>query len=426
MTRRHGVIALIVGLLLAAAWPLAPAGAQEPATDPDAVWIDEVFGLFLGRAATEPEHARWGPTVELGHRHALTRSLSVSDEWAGVRIDDLYRTVLGRPADAGGRTFWVGHVAAGATLEQVAAHLFGSDEYFAGSGSTSGGFVDRLYVDLLGRTADPAGRSHWVDRIDAGTPRSEIAGGFHASIESRRSRVIALFDVVLERDPDREGRRYWEDQLRHLGDVRLAAFLASSAEHYTRTTGATAPPQPAQPARGTGTGFQTYASIGPVLLTHIAAATELVGFHQAQHRGSQQQVVVPSGVPTLTMSSRYRGTGARSAADIVVPPDAEIRSPVTGTVTRAETYALYCRYSDDRVFIEPDGRPGWEVAVLHIDGAQVRAGDRVVAGLTTLAPRATVLPFDSQVDRYGASPPWPHVHVEVVDLSIPDDPSGGC
>jgi hypothetical protein len=105
----------------------------------------------------------------------------------------------------------------------------------------------------------------------------------------------------------------------------------------------------------------------------------------------------------------------------------EVRAPVTGTVLRSGTYVLYCDHRDDYAVIEPDERPGWEVKILHIDGVLVRRGDRVVAGETVIAPRPTRLPFESQVDEFTAPPPWPHVHIEVVDPSIPDRPNGpGC
>ena len=65
--------------------------------------------------------------------------------------------------------------------------------------------------------------------------------------------------------------------------------------------------------------------------------------------------------------------------------------------------------------------------MLHIDGVAVRSGARVRAGETVLAPRATRLPLESQVEKTAARPAWPHVHIEVIDPSIPDLPSGrGC
>jgi len=170
-----------------------------------------------------------------------------------------------------------------------------------------------------------------------------------------------------------------------------------------------------------------YATTGSVVLHHVSNVVERVGFHQSGHDGAQQQVAVPGAARPVTLEDRDRDTGPHGAADIVVPPDHEIRVPVTGTVIRSGAYTLYCDYRDDYAVIEPDAHPGWEVKVLHIDGVAVRKGQRVEAGVTVVAPRATILPFPSQVDDHTSRPAWPHVHVEVVDPSVPDRPTGpGC
>lgn len=98
---------------------------------------------------------------------------------------------------------------------------------------------------------------------------------------------------------------------------------------------------------------------------------------------------------------------------------------MTGRVVRAGTYKLYCNHVDQYVVVEPDARPGWEVKVLHFEGLAVRPGDRVQAGVTVVGSRARVLPFASQIDAHTVAPHWPHVHVEVVDPSVPDRLSGG-
>jgi hypothetical protein len=129
------------------------------------------------------------------------------------------------------------------------------------------------------------------------------------------------------------------------------------------------------------------------------------------------------------MESRERLTSSRTAADIVVDPAAEIRSPVTGVVKRAGTYTLYCDYKDNYAVFSPDAHPAWEVKILHFVGLQVRAGQRVTAGVTPVGSHARKLPFESQVDELATVlPAWPHVHVEVVDPSIKDipTPGGGC
>lgn len=169
-----------------------------------------------------------------------------------------------------------------------------------------------------------------------------------------------------------------------------------------------------------------YASVGPVQLTHPADRVEAIGFHQSGHDGAQMQTALPSARRWFVMGDRERDTGATGAADIVVEPGRQIRVPVTGTVIRAGTYTLYCDEVDQYAVIEPDARPGWEVKVLHIEGLSVRKGQHVEAGVTPVAAHARVLPFASQVEEDTGLPAWPHVHVEVVDPSIPDRPGEPC
>jgi hypothetical protein len=160
-----------------------------------------------------------------------------------------------------------------------------------------------------------------------------------------------------------------------------------------------------------------------------STGVELIAWHQSNNEGARNTTAVGDAVPFVVMEGRGRLSGARSAADVVVSPGVDIVAPVTGRVVRSGTYTLYCRYSDDYLVVEPDGHPGIEVKMLHIDGVRVRAGERVVAGVTVVAGGPTPLPFASQVDDLSHWRDWPHTHVEVVDTSIPDRPnpgSGGC
>ena len=217
------------------------------------------------------------------------------------------------------------------------------------------------------------------------------------------------------------------------GPPPAAAPDAAPAAPSTAARAPTAPPTtPTSPPRVRAvrqSGWSTFATVGGVSLTHPAGRIERVGFHESSHDGARQLDPAPTAIAPVTLESRQRGTAARTAADIVVDPAVEIRSPVTGRVKRAGRYVLYCKHSDDYVVVEPDARPGWEVKIIHIDGERVSPGDRVVAGRTVIAGRATQLPFESQVDDLRtADPAWPHVHIEVVDLAIPDRPTpgGGC
>ena len=72
------------------------------------------------------------------------------------------------------------------------------------------------------------------------------------------------------------------------------------------------------------------------------------------------------------MESRGRGTGSRTSADIAVDPEAEIRSPVTGTVIRAGTYP---GQDED---IRAVGGPNLLVASPHLPVETLLALDRAV------------------------------------------------
>lgn len=219
-----------------------------------------------------------------------------------------------------------------------------------------------------------------------------------------------------------------------IAGVSLAGCASASGEQTDRldttTTTAAVPTTTTTPTRVVSEQTWTpFAAVGGITLHHPSARVERVGFHQSNHEGARNLEPLPTAVEPVVLEDRERLTGPRSAADIVVDPDVEIRSPVTGTVKRAGTYVLYCEHSDDYAVIAPDANPAWEVKLLHIDGVSVRSGDRVVAGETVIAGGPTQLPFESQVDELApVAPAWPHVHLEVVDPSIPNIPSpgGGC
>jgi hypothetical protein len=178
----------------------------------------------------------------------------------------------------------------------------------------------------------------------------------------------------------------------------------------------------------TDTGYLPLGRADSIPLVLPVGRVEFIGFHEASHPGAAGINAAGTGVDMVTMDSRSRGTHERSAADIVVPPGEIVVSPATGTVIAANEYVLYCVHQDKLVYIEPDGFPGWVVRVFHVEGDLPAVGTRVVGGVTKIADSARMLPFESQVDELTAEPSWPHVHVEVVDTSVPDTrpPGPGC
>ena len=123
------------------------------------------------------------------------------------------------------------------------------------------------------------------------------------------------------------------------------------------------------------------------------------------------------GIGYHVLSSRGRPRPATSAVDIVLPPEATVVAPVTGTVVEARDYALYGSTRDWRVVIEPADRPDLHVVLIHLHRPAVEVGDEISAGRTPIAA-ARQLTFTSQVD-YVTEQRLPHVHLEVKAATAP-------
>ena len=198
------------------------------------------------RAAYVDFLRRWPSTGELDHwttrvlsptqRTYLIRALAYSDEWIGALVDHYYEVALGRPADADGKKHWIGIIRRGEMAPaEVAAQFYASSEYFVRSGSKLTPWVDDLYVQLLRRTADTAGLTHWVD-IARYYGRPTVTNPFYDSLETLRVRVDDVYLALLGRRADASGRDHWAGVLsRTKNDVRLAMSLATSGEYYQRT-----------------------------------------------------------------------------------------------------------------------------------------------------------------------------------------------
>ncbi len=196
--------------------------------------------------------------------------------------------------------------------------------------------------------------------------------------------------------------------------------------------------QPASELAPAAPSVPTLARVGDLEVVLPSPDVLLVGYHEASRPGAlalhpvgnglsnhnTTRITLPAdedgGADYHVMSSRGRVLPPTSAVDIVMRDDDPVRAPVDGVVTEVRPYLLYGQHDDTRIEIRPDDAPHLRVVLIHVDGVQVAAGDRLRAGDTVLAASANRFPFASHVDRY-LDQRWPHVHLEVKDPSIAED-----
>ncbi|MCL5887478.1 MAG: M23 family metallopeptidase [Actinobacteria bacterium] len=126
----------------------------------------------------------------------------------------------------------------------------------------------------------------------------------------------------------------------------------------------------------------------------------------------------------LRMWRTNRRGPPNTAVDIGAAPGTTVLAPVTGRVVAIQPYRLYDAHDDHEIHIEPAGRPGVNVVLIHIADPQVSVGDSVVGGQTPIAKvRLLSNVIDHQLGDYTACG-GDHVHIQVNAVSSPGDTPG--
>ncbi|MGB0501342.1 MAG: hypothetical protein ACPGNP_09150, partial [Acidimicrobiales bacterium] len=120
----------------------------------------------------------------------------------------------------------------------------------------------------------------------------------------------------------------------------------STSTTTTTTSTTTTTAAPTIPLEYHDIGYAVFALAGDLEVRMPVSRYETVGFHESGHDGAFQLEVVDLDDWT-TLASRGRGTGSRTAADIVTRVDEPVMAPIDGTVIRAGSYTLYCDHTDN-------------------------------------------------------------------------------
>lgn len=207
-------------------------GCVGPSVPAHASFVRAAHADLLDRPPTDAEVVQQAGYLDVGGTKAvlLTR-LTTSDEWLGTIVTGFYARTLGREPDAQGLAYWVGALRSGRfTVAQVAASFYAAPEYRSGPVDA---WVADLYDAILGRSGSADEVAYWVEQVDLHGP-SWVAVRLYGSLESRRDRVTALYEHLLGRGPEPEGRDYWAGRVATTGDLALARSLAASGEYAAR------------------------------------------------------------------------------------------------------------------------------------------------------------------------------------------------
>ncbi len=162
-------------------------------------FVDLVYNNVLGRDPDPAGRSFWIGKLESGATRGSvmtgfsegaefrirTGTVAAANAPLAHQIERLYRAYFNRSADQGGLDFWLEQFVGGADLGVLSQEFAGSTEFQNTYGALdNAGFVDLVYLNVLRRLPDTAGRSFWLDRLDSGTnTRGEVMIGFSESPE---------------------------------------------------------------------------------------------------------------------------------------------------------------------------------------------------------------------------------------------------
>ncbi len=202
-------------------------------------FVTQQYEDFLGRPPDGAGLAYWADQLRNGvHPAALVESLALSEEFEGVvaPVVRLYYAHFQRPPDYDGLLHWTGVARSGRTVAEISEEFVESREFEITYGSLSDAqYVDQVYRIVLGRGADAGGAAYWTDELGRGVSRGALMVAFSDSTEYRKAtagRVLAtmLYVGMLRRSADDGGLDYWASVLTAGTPYRdaIAGFLGST------------------------------------------------------------------------------------------------------------------------------------------------------------------------------------------------------
>lgn len=215
---------------------LLPVPNPSQAT-PNEYYVAKLYEDILKRFVDGWGLMYWSTLLDQGlPRSTVVSKLLTSDEYlTNFVIDPAYEKYLGRAADPGGTQFWLGQFHSGMTDAELAASFASSQEfYLTAGGGTNAGFVDALYRIVLGRAADTAGETYWLNQLATGATPYSVVQSFVTGGEDHANFIKQTYLALLGRGPSSTELAQWLANFQSwpITDDVLIASLAAGDEYY--------------------------------------------------------------------------------------------------------------------------------------------------------------------------------------------------
>jgi hypothetical protein len=205
---------------------------------PDENYIQEIYHDLFARQAEMQGLDYWVAELTQGvsRQQVAYQMVQIAsfEEFQHDTVADLYEQYLGRAPDAAGLAYWSAYLYDGGTIEGMSQALVTSPEYWqTRAGRTADGFMNALFHDALGRAIDQAALTYFTGLMAQGASIADMAASVFNSDEYHRLRVNSLFEQFIDRPADQGALAYFAGELDGGGtDELVIAQLLASDEYF--------------------------------------------------------------------------------------------------------------------------------------------------------------------------------------------------
>lgn len=207
--------------------------------------VDQSYRDLLRRAPNQNELNLASAAITGGQKPEVFLANLVNGDEANRNVRQvirLYRAYFLRNPDHSGLGYWIGKRREGASIDRISNDFAAAPEFGRRYGSLDNGqFVDLVYENVLGRSPDQAGRSHWVTQLAKGYGRGRMMIGFSESPEyiaktAGGVSVVALYDGMVRASIPQSTYDYLVPRVAQgkTDDSGVARFFMDKPEYHAR------------------------------------------------------------------------------------------------------------------------------------------------------------------------------------------------
>lgn len=206
----------------------------SPSSESTAV-VRALYQDILGREPDAGGLATWTAAISrTGDARVVAQSIVMSTERLHTFVRAEYQAALRRAPEAAGLAHWTSYLQSGTSVPELQVYIYASDEALLNLGRNDlGRWVDGVYQGILGRPASASERAYWVD-VARRSGRPAVVRSVAMSDEAGLRRLDGYYARMLGRAPDASGRATYLPLMRGNGDFLLPIEIGGSREYWLR------------------------------------------------------------------------------------------------------------------------------------------------------------------------------------------------